>query len=38
VWARSTDGKGDVQTPVQRQPYPSGATGYDTLALSVVKV
>jgi DMSO/TMAO reductase YedYZ molybdopterin-dependent catalytic subunit len=38
VWARSTDGKGDVQTPVHREPYPSGATGYDTLALSVVKV
>jgi len=38
VWARSTDGKGDVQTPVQRQPYPSGSTGYDTVALTVVKV
>ena len=38
VWARSTDGKGDVQTPVQREPYPSGATGYDTIGLRVVRV
>jgi DMSO/TMAO reductase YedYZ molybdopterin-dependent catalytic subunit len=38
VWARATDGKGDTQTPVQRQPYPSGATGYDSIALNVIRV
>ena len=38
LWARATDGKGDTQTPVQRQPYPSGSTGYDTIALNVIRV
>lgn len=38
VWARSTDGKGDVQTPVIREPYPDGSTGYHALTLNVVKV
>jgi DMSO/TMAO reductase YedYZ molybdopterin-dependent catalytic subunit len=38
VWARSTDAKGDIQTPVQRQPFPSGATGYDAIALNVIRV
>ena len=38
LWARATDGKGDTQTPVQRQSYPNGATGYDTIGLNVVKV
>lgn len=38
VWARATDGRGDVQTPVNRQPYPDGSTGYDILTLNVVKV
>jgi DMSO/TMAO reductase YedYZ molybdopterin-dependent catalytic subunit len=38
VWARATDGRGDTQTPVQRQPYPSGSTGYDTISLNVVRV
>jgi DMSO/TMAO reductase YedYZ molybdopterin-dependent catalytic subunit len=38
ILARATDGKGDVQTPVDRQPYPDGATGYDTVSFNVVKV
>jgi hypothetical protein len=38
LWARATDGRGDVQTPVLREPYPDGATGYDRVNLSVVKV
>jgi DMSO/TMAO reductase YedYZ molybdopterin-dependent catalytic subunit len=38
VWARAADGRGDVQTPVRREPYPIGATGYDTVTLNVVKV
>jgi DMSO/TMAO reductase YedYZ molybdopterin-dependent catalytic subunit len=38
IWARATDGKGDVQTPVQRQPFPDGSTGYDIVTLTVVKV
>jgi DMSO/TMAO reductase YedYZ molybdopterin-dependent catalytic subunit len=38
AWARATDGKGDTQTPVRRQPYPSGSTGYDTIALNVIRV
>lgn len=38
AWVRATDGKGDTQTPVQRQPFPSGATGYDTIALNVIRV
>jgi DMSO/TMAO reductase YedYZ molybdopterin-dependent catalytic subunit len=28
VWARATDGNGDLQTEVVAEPYPSGATGY----------
>ena len=38
VWARATDGKGDVQTPVAREPYPDGSTGYDIVTFNVVKV
>ena len=38
IWARATDGRGDTQTPVFRQPYPSGATGHDTLTVNVVRV
>ena len=38
LWARATDGRGDVQTPVQRDPYPDGSTGYDEVTLNVVKV
>jgi DMSO/TMAO reductase YedYZ molybdopterin-dependent catalytic subunit len=38
IWARATDGRGDVQTPVRREPYPSGATGYSVVTLNVTKV
>ncbi|HKW78860.1 MAG TPA: molybdopterin-dependent oxidoreductase [Candidatus Limnocylindria bacterium] len=38
VWARATDGRGDVQTPVQRQPFPNGSTGYHQISLNVVRV
>lgn len=38
IWARATDGSGATQTPVQRQPYPDGATGYHVLSVNVVKV
>ncbi len=38
IWARATDGKGDVQTPVRREPYPDGSTGYAIVTLNVVKV
>ena len=38
VWARATDGKGDTQTPVPRQAYPDGSTGYHAFTLNVVKV
>ena len=38
LWARATDGRGEVQTPTPREPYPIGATGYDTITLNVVKV
>lgn len=38
VWARSTDGRGEVQTPVRREPFPDGSTGYHALTLNVVKV
>lgn len=36
--ARATDGKGDVETAVYREPYPDGATGYDQIRLQVVRV
>jgi DMSO/TMAO reductase YedYZ molybdopterin-dependent catalytic subunit len=32
---RATDGTGNVETPVGRSPYPDGATGYDSLEVSV---
>lgn len=38
VWARATDGDGQVQTPVRRDPYPDGATGYATLLVNVIRV
>lgn len=38
VWARATDGGDDVQTPVLREPYPDGATGYPTISVNVVRV
>jgi len=27
---RSTDGTGNTETPISRDPYPDGATGYDS--------
>ena len=33
--ARSTDGRGDTETPVSRQPFPNGATGYHVLQVTV---
>ena len=38
IWARATDGRGDAQTPVDREPYPDGSTGYDIVTFNVVKV
>ena len=38
IRARATDGKGDTQTPVRREPYPDGATGYDLIDINVIKV
>ena len=38
IWARAIDGTGQVQTPVQREPYPDGSTGYHVLSVNVVKV
>jgi DMSO/TMAO reductase YedYZ molybdopterin-dependent catalytic subunit len=33
--ARATDGRGDTETPVSRQPFPNGATGYHQLQVNV---
>ncbi len=33
--ARATDGRGDTETPVGRQPFPNGATGYHQLQVNV---
>ncbi|HKY52551.1 MAG TPA: molybdopterin-dependent oxidoreductase [Candidatus Limnocylindria bacterium] len=33
--ARATDGRGDTETPVHRQPFPNGATGYHTITVNV---
>jgi len=33
--ARATDGAGNTETPVGRQPYPDGATGYDSIDVTV---
>jgi DMSO/TMAO reductase YedYZ molybdopterin-dependent catalytic subunit len=38
IRARATDGKGDTQTPVRRDPYPDGATGYDLIDVNVIRV
>ncbi len=38
IRARATDGKGDMQTPVRRDPYPDGATGYDLIDVNVIKI
>jgi hypothetical protein len=37
IRARATDGNGATETPVQRQPYPDGATGYHVLQVNVVR-
>ncbi|HUG05948.1 MAG TPA: molybdopterin-dependent oxidoreductase [Candidatus Limnocylindria bacterium] len=33
--ARATDGRGETETPVPRQPFPNGATGYHVLQVNV---
>jgi DMSO/TMAO reductase YedYZ molybdopterin-dependent catalytic subunit len=33
--ARATDGRGDTETPVSRQPFPNGKTGYHQLQVNV---
>jgi hypothetical protein len=33
--ARSTDGRGDTETPVGRPPFPNGASGYHVLQVNV---
>jgi DMSO/TMAO reductase YedYZ molybdopterin-dependent catalytic subunit len=38
IRARATDGRGDTQTPVRREPYPDGATGYDLIDINVIKL
>ena len=37
IWARATDGGGDTQTPVARDSYPDGATGYHRLVVNVTR-
>ena len=34
---RSTDGSGNTETPVPRDPYPDGATGYDAVDVDVAR-
>ncbi|MDP9282044.1 MAG: molybdopterin-dependent oxidoreductase [Chloroflexota bacterium] len=33
--ARATDGRGDTETPVSREPFPNGASGYHVLQVNV---
>jgi DMSO/TMAO reductase YedYZ molybdopterin-dependent catalytic subunit len=35
IQARATDGRGDTETPVGRQPFPNGATGYHQLQVNI---
>ena len=35
ISARATDGTGAVETAIRRDPFPSGATGYETLEISI---
>ena len=35
IQARATDGRGDTETPVSRQPFPNGATGYHQLQVNI---
>ncbi len=37
LFARSTDGGGNAETPLRRGPFPAGATGYDVLEVNVVR-
>jgi DMSO/TMAO reductase YedYZ molybdopterin-dependent catalytic subunit len=32
---RSTDGAGNLETPIQREPYPNGSTGYHSVDVTV---
>jgi hypothetical protein len=32
---RATDGSGNTETPIGRAPYPDGATGYDSLDVTI---
>jgi len=34
---RSTDGAGNTETPVPRDPYPNGSTGYDVADLTITR-
>jgi hypothetical protein len=38
IIVRATDGTGNTETPIGRPPYPDGATGYDSLDVSVTRV
>ena len=35
IQARATDGRGDTETPVSRQPFPNGATGHHQLQVNI---
>jgi Mo-co oxidoreductase dimerisation domain len=35
ILVRATDATGNVQTPVEAQPFPSGASGYDSVSVSL---
>jgi hypothetical protein len=35
IQVRATDGNGVTQTAAEAPPHPSGATGYDTISVSV---
>jgi DMSO/TMAO reductase YedYZ molybdopterin-dependent catalytic subunit len=35
ILVRATDGNGNVQSPVEAQPYPSGSSGYDSVSVSL---
>jgi len=37
IFARSTDKTGETETAVRREPFPSGATGYDTVDVIVTR-
>jgi DMSO/TMAO reductase YedYZ molybdopterin-dependent catalytic subunit len=37
LWARSTDNRNDTETPVNREPFPNGASGYHVLQVNVAR-